>query len=1109
MKLRFLSILFIAFICGNNYTFGQHDVVNSQIRFVENKNQWAKNVLYRADLPGGKLYAEKNKLTYAFYDTKLLAEVHDRSHKQSGSGDVSRSARAIEQEPIMRLHAFSVDFVGANLSSTIVPASKNPEKNNFYIGSDPALWASNVSSFGQLDYKKVYENIDLSVYETNGSMKYEFIVSPGGDPANIKLQYKGAENIYLENGALHIETSVNEIEEQAPYIYQTINGKEVKVSGNFVLTDSVVTFKITGKYSKKAALVIDPKLIFSTYSGSVADNWGNTATFDEAGNTYSGGTVFGVGYPTTTGAYQENFAGGAEDGWSIDVGILKYNPIGTGLLYATYLGGFSSEVPHSLIVNNNDELIIFGTTSSTNFPTSASTYDNSFNGGVPWVPISGIGFANGSDLFISKLSSDGSALLASTYIGGSGNDGMLYQGEPITKNYGDQFRGDVIVDDKDNIYVASNTRSLNFPVSPGALQSSLQLTPGPQNGRDACIFKMNKDLTALTWSTYLGGTGEDASYSIQIDSLYNVVVAGGTTSLNFPTTAGALHQAYQGGGDGFVARIKLDGTSLISSTYLGTTAYDQAYFVQLDSLENVYILGQTQGPYPVTPGTYNNPNSGQFIHKLSRDLTTSLMSTVVGTGGSSPNISLTAFLVNDCGNIFLSGWGGDDNSVLDYYNNNTGFVGGYTNGLPITSDAFQSVTDGSDFYIMVLSQNASSLLYATFFGGIGIAEHVDGGTSRFDKKGIIYEAVCAGCGGSNLFPTTPGAWSNTNNSYFLVNGHYYRNCNNAAFKFDLTNLKADFSVTQTANCSNTVITVTNKSIGGKTFFWDFGDSTTSNNPGPLQHTYGKPGNYTITLIATDLTTCIGRDTMKVAVVVPKPPVLSVNTSDTTICKGDSVYLSVTNNPTYQYLWSPAQGLSSTVIASPLASPDATTNYLLTVTDTNNCVVKKTVNVTVLDLDKTIGFANESDCEGKLFTKLSNKTFGAKALYNWAFGDGNASQTQEGSVVHEYKEPGTYTVYLTISSNGCSFKDTVKITLEKVFLPNLVTPNGDGLNDVYEIKGNSDNWTFEVYNRWGKLLYKNSNYHNEWAGEELSDGTYYYLVISPDDKRCKGWVQLVR
>jgi gliding motility-associated-like protein len=1092
MKLHFYTLLLFIYLFGSIHTNAQDHSNNSKIRFVENKNQWPNNVLYRADLPGGKLFAEKNRLTYVFYDTKILSEIHNKRHQPSAN-----NSRAIEEEPMMRLHAFCVDFAGANLSSEIVSENRNPEKNNFYIGVDPSGWATNVSSFGKINYKKIYPSIDLSVYEHQQSMKYEFIVYPGGDPNAIHLQYKGAEKLFIERGELHIKTSVNEIVEMAPYIYQKINGKEIKVDGRFELKDSVVTFKITGHYHKKHALIIDPKLIFSTYSGSVADNWGNTAAFDQLGDMYSGGTVFGVGFPTTMGTFQQSFAGGSQFyGWGIDIGILKYNPTGTGLIYCTYLGGFRTDVPHSLVVNNNDELVIFGTTSSVNFPTTIGAFDNTFNGGIIVQPVSGIIFANGSDLFVSKLSSDGSALTASTYIGGSNNDGILYDGENLTKNYGDQLRGDVIIDNNNDVYVSSNTRSLNFPVSPGALQSVIG-----GGLMDACVFKLSDDLSTLDWSTYLGGSGEDASFSIQVDSLTNVFVAGGTTSSNFPVTSGALATVQAGGVDGFVTHIALDGASVINSTFLGTSNYDQAYFVQLDSLENVYVLGQTRGAYPVTAGAYNNPNSGQFIHKLSRNLSTSLMSTVIGTGGSNPNISLTAFLVNDCGNIFLSGWGGEDN---------VGYIGGTTNGMPLTSDAYQSVTDGSDFYIMVLDQDAATLLYATFFGGIGVAEHVDGGTSRFDKKGIIYQAVCAGCGGSDAFPTTPGAWSRKNKSLFLYDdGFYYSNCNNGAFKFDLTNLKADFSVTQSSSCANTTITITNKSIGGKSFLWDFGDSTTSIDPGPLQHNYTTPGTYTITLIVTDLTTCVGKDTMTLDIIVPPPPQLIINTRDTTICKGDSVQLLITNDSTYQYVWTPSTGLSSSTIANPYANPFITTDYFVTVTDTNGCIVTKAVEVKVLDLDRTIGFANSSDCEGHLYSKLSNNSSGVKAIYNWFFGDGSNAQTEQSSITHEYKEPGTYSVILNIGSDGCSFKDTVSFTFEKVFVPNLVTPNDDGHNDFYEIKGMSKDWTFEVYNRWGKALFKSSDYHNEWSGVELSDGVYYYLIISPNETRCKGWVQVVR
>jgi hypothetical protein len=232
--------------------------------------------------------------------------------------------------------------------------------------------------------------------------------------------------------------------------------------------------------------------------------------------------------------------------------------------------------------------------------------------------------------------------------------------------------------------------------------------------------------------------------------------------------------------DGVVVKLSPDGSKFLSATYLGTPQYDQVYFLELDSSNQVYVLGQTQGEYLVTQDVYSNENAGQFIHKMNNDLDSTYFSTTIGSGSGSPDFSPTAFLVNECENIFVSGWGGILNHPV------TGYIGGNTIGLPITDNAYQSQTDGDDFYLMVLLQDAEQLLYSTFFGEInGRGEHVDGGgTSRFDKKGIVYQSVCGGCGGSSGFPTFPqDVWSTTNNS---------NNCNNAAFKFDLASLAARF-----------------------------------------------------------------------------------------------------------------------------------------------------------------------------------------------------------------------------------------------------------------------------------------------------------------------------
>src|SRR5690606_22543253 len=191
------------------------------------------------------------------------------------------------------------------------------------------------------------------------------------------------------------------------------------------------------------------------------------------------------------------------------------------------------------------------------------------------------------------------------------------------------------------------------------------------------------------------------------------------------------------------------------------------YFVQLDLMDEVYVVGSTLGAYPVTPGKYSTAAGMQFLHKFSNDLSTSIWSTRIGSTGNE-NLSLTAFLVSNCGQIYFAAWGSSTNG--------SGMAGvfGSTTGLPVTPDAFQSSTDGGDFWLIMLEPEATALGYATFFGGSS-PEHVDGGTSRFDKEGIVYHAVCAGCGGNSSYPTTPGAWSNTNNS---------TNCNLGVFKID-------------------------------------------------------------------------------------------------------------------------------------------------------------------------------------------------------------------------------------------------------------------------------------------------------------------------------------
>ncbi len=669
--------LIISFI----FLFGWCAKWLSQLSFVPNHGQWHKNVQYRADLRTGKLFIEKNAFTYLFFNAADIDKIHEAHHKPAN--------RLIPDDYTVQAHAYQFKFLQADSSAiSFLAEDKMPDYVNYFIGNDSTRWATHVAKYGQLTIKNLYRGIDVKWHQWQNAVKYDFIIAPHTDYRQIVFEIKGvsSENIAIDKkGNLHIRTSVNEMIESIPEAYQIINGRKKQVRCEYQLQENKISFVIKRGYNPAYPLVIDPLLIFASYTGSGSDNWGYTSTFDDLGHAYTGGVAFGTAYPVTLGAFQMSFAGGNGNTYSVgtDIVISKFSPNGTSLIYSTYLGGSNNESPHSLIVNGNNELLVLGSTSSADFPVTANGFDVTFAGGVNYNGIPS--YSNGSDIVISKISSDGTTLLAGTFVGGSGNDG-LNLASALDYNYADEFRGEIIVDDNNNVYVASSTTSADFPVTPGAFQTTIA------GGQDGCVFKLSPDLSSLLWSTYFGGSTADAAYSIQLNRNGNPYFAGGTNSANLPVSANALHTTLQGNVDGYVAELSSNGGSLLAATYLGTSQYDQCYFVQLDTNDNVHVVGQTTGSYPVFPSTvYNEPNSGQFLHELSPDLSTTLMSTSFGRGVGTVDIALSAFLVNDCNYIFISGWGGVINSAYSSATNST------TNGLPVTPNAVQPSTDGTHY----------------------------------------------------------------------------------------------------------------------------------------------------------------------------------------------------------------------------------------------------------------------------------------------------------------------------------------------------------------------------------------------------------------------------
>jgi gliding motility-associated-like protein len=851
------------------------------MRFISNEGQWPKEVTHRAELPGAFVWMERGAVVIDRYDAELVAKAHaniafDPTKEIGGS---------------LRHHALRLRFLSATLEARTSSRLLLPGRYNYFLGNDPSHWGHNSRAYAEVTLHSVAPGCDAVFREGRTGLKYDLVLSPGSDPAGIRFTYEGAEKMLLRDGALLVNTSLGRLVERIPLAYQEVNGERTPVSCTYVLTDGVVGVK-PGPYDPALPLIIDPTLSFATFSGSVSNNFGYTATFDNAGFLYAGSTAFGNEYPTTMGAYSTTWAGG-----TTDIAITKYDTTGTFLVWSTYLGGNAAEMPHSLIVDGNDQLHVLGTTASANFPTSTSAFDNSFAGGTAFTPAGlGLSYPNGSDMILAKLSADGSQLLASTLLGGSGNDGL--NSAPALKfNYADEVRGEVLLDPLGNVWVVSCTQSTNMPVTPAAAQPSFG-----GGSHDGYVARFDPFLSQLQYASYIGGSNADATYAGELDPSGRLYVCGGSSSADLPISSGAVNPAFNGGAaDCFVARFEASGNAIDRLTYWGSSAYDQAYFVELDGPGSVYLFGQTSAPAGqlIFNAPYNVPSGGQFITKMSADLDVVQISSRVGSGDGTPDISPTAFLVDVCDKIYTSGWG-----------SSAGGLGGQltTAGLPVTPSAIQTTTTGHDLYLAVFDIDMTALDYATYYGGPTSPEHVDGGTSRFDRRGRVYQSVCAGCQGNSDFPTTPGAWSATNNS---------GGCNNGVVKLDFDSplVIANFSAPDTA-CAGSTIPFTNLSGGATGHQWDFGDGGSSSAVSPT-HTYASPGVYTVTLVADNPLTCNGTDAVSRTVRVEDaaPSIIAMN--DTLLCGPLDGFMLVANSfgTTDNFTWSSSASFTDVLNAS--------------------------------------------------------------------------------------------------------------------------------------------------------------------------------------------------
>jgi len=595
------------------------------------------------------------------------------------------------------LGALRMKLRNASSAARLTGLGEQASKTNYFIGNDPAQWRSNVPTYAKVKYEGVYPGIDLVYYGNQRQLEYDFIVAPGANAGRIAFDVLGASEIRRDaSGDLVFKIGEDEIRWRKPLVYQKSGGRKHLVAASYIITDRNRVGFALAQYDASRPLYIDP-LIYSTYLGGSGEDFGYGIAVDKAGNAYITGQTFSTDFPATPGAFKT--VCGSKTGSSCSrkgtAFIAKINPQGTGLIYSTYLGGTGGDAGTGIAVDSSGNVFVTGQTFSSNFPTtsgalqrvcqrpcsghgaafitklnpdgSALVYSTFLGGNRPdWgggialdeagnayvtgqtsstdfpttsnalQTVCGDGGCGFGDAFVSKLNSLGSALIYSTYLGGSGLD----------------FGRGIAVDQAGNAYVTGGTLSDNFPTTPGAVQGFCG-DPGCGFG-DAFIAKINPAGSALIYSTYLGGSGYEIGTAVAADSAGNAYVVGGTGSPDFPTRH-PIQALYGGAGDAFVAELNPAGTSLIYSTFLGGSAEDNGNSIALDSVGNVYVTGNTSSlDFPVVNPVQaaNHGYSNAFVAKLRASGTALGTSTYIG--GSGYDIG-TGIAADPVGNAYVVG----------------------------------------------------------------------------------------------------------------------------------------------------------------------------------------------------------------------------------------------------------------------------------------------------------------------------------------------------------------------------------------------------------------------------------------------------------------------
>lgn len=571
-------------------------------------------------------------------------------------------------EEVNKQSVLKMKLVDANVDPEVVGLDELAGKVSYLNGNDKTKWQANVPTYSKVKYVNAYKGIDLVYYGNQQQLEYDFVVSPGEDPKNIKFAYTGTDKIETHtDGNLVFHVGNEEVELQKPIAYQETNGVKREVATKYLLAENnTISFEV-GEYDNNKTLVIDPVLNYSTYFGGSSSEVANGIALDNDNNVYITGRVTPtVDFPVQS-PFQSSYGGG-----STDVFVTKLSANGNSLIYSTYLGGNGQDTAFAIALDSEDHAYVTGFTQSANFPTSNPFQSNLAN--------------SGGDAFVTKLSSDGSALEYSTFIGGGGNNSI-----------GVDFSQRIKVDSAGHAYITGFTTSTDFPIQ-DAYQSSNAST-----GRDVFVTKFSADGSSLVYSTYLGGTGDDTAFGLAIDTSDNVYITGSTHSTNFP-----LANAYQTDPGGvFITKLNASGSGLDYSTYLGSSGGATGYGIAVKNDGSVYVTGSNGGAdFPTVNALYPTRDSGygSFLAKLASD------------GGS---LDFSTYL------------GGNEGIDLALDGTSNVYITGTTNStnFPTYHPVQSSLNGAGDAFVTKIANDGQSVQYSTYLGGsdveFGVAITVD------------------------------------------------------------------------------------------------------------------------------------------------------------------------------------------------------------------------------------------------------------------------------------------------------------------------------------------------------------------------------------------------